>query len=46
VSVLVDRCGLKLSSTMAIRTSIGCSERRWRQNAKNAVRCFLVTMWP
>ena len=28
VSTLVDRCGLKLSSTIAIRTCGGCSERR------------------
>ena len=27
-SVLVDRCGLKLSSTIAMRFSAGCSERR------------------
>ena len=27
-SFLVERCGLKLSSTIAIRTSDGCSDRR------------------
>jgi hypothetical protein len=39
-SVRVDRWGLKLSSTIAIRTPAGYSERRYRQKARNSVRPF------
>ena len=45
-SVFVERCGLKLSSTIAIRTCGGCRVRRYRQNSKNWVRPFVVLMCP
>ena len=41
-SFLVDRCGLKLSSTMAIRTSVGAGCAGSGRSAKNSVRPFLV----
>ena len=45
-SSLVDRCGLKLSSTIAIRVSRGQSERRYRTDARNVVRFLVAWTWP
>src|SRR6266566_616344 len=53
LSFLVDRCGLKLPQTIAIRVCGGCRLRRYRQNSRNSPRrlrflmCGCSTLiWP
>jgi len=45
-SLVVDRWGLKLSGTIAMRTSRGSRLRRWRQKARNSVRFLVFLMLP
>ena len=46
VSSRVDRCGLKLSSTMPSRIPGGSSVRRYRRKTRNSPRRLRGLMWP
>ena len=45
-SSVVDRCGLKLSSTIPMRTSGGYKVRRYRRNTRNSPRRLRGLIWP